>query len=209
MKSLFTKKNFFKSFSVLSCFILSFWGTNANAQSLDLKNIQIQKPALPEAREFKLSNPIHLNEKQDLSDQFFNNLLDNATTLLGAPYHLGGATKRAFDCSGFTSYVFKQFGIILPRSSRDQARNGIKIAKSDVRPGDLIFFNGRRGIGSRSIGHVGIVIANNGNDNIKFIHSAKGGVQISNLKEDVYYKKRYVSATRITPSEQIIKDQIS
>lgn len=209
MKSLFTGKNFLKTFTVLSIAVLSFWGTDARAQSLDLGNINILKPALPEVSDFRLTIPVDLDENQDLSEKFFNNLLDKATTLLGVPYRWGGTTKRAFDCSGFTSYVFKQFGITLPRSSRDQARNGEKVAKSDVRPGDLIFFNGRRGVGSKSIGHVGIVVANNGNDDIKFIHSANGGVQISNLKEDVYYKKRYVGATRITPSEEIVKDKVS
>lgn len=209
MKSLFTGKNFLKTFTVLSIAVLSFWGTDAKAQSLDLGNINILKPALPEVSDFRLTIPVDLDENQDLSEKFFNNLLDKATTLLGVPYRWGGTTKRAFDCSGFTSYVFKQFGITLPRSSRDQARNGEKVAKSDVRPGDLIFFNGRRGVGSKSIGHVGIVVANNGNDDIKFIHSANGGVQISNLKEDVYYKKRYVGATRITPSEEIVKDKVS
>ncbi|MGL4331865.1 MAG: C40 family peptidase [Bacteroidales bacterium] len=209
MKSLSTGKNFLKTFTVLSVAVLSFLGTNAKAQSLDLGNINIQKPALPEVRDFRITIPVNLDENQDLSEKFFNNLLDKATTLLGVPYRSGGSTKRAFDCSGFTSYVFKQFGVTLPRSSRDQARNGEKITKSELRPGDLIFFNGRRGVGSKSIGHVGIVVTNNGNDDIKFIHSANGGVQISNLKEDVYYKKRYVSATRITPSEQIIKDKVS
>lgn len=209
MKSLFTGKNFLKTFTLLSIAAFSFFGTEARAQSLDLGKINIVKPALPEVSDFRLTIPVDLDENQDLSEKFFNNLLDKATTLLGVPYRWGGTTKRAFDCSGFTSYVFKQFGITLPRSSREQARNGEKIAKSEVRPGDLIFFNGRRGVGSKSIGHVGIVVSNDGHGEVKFIHSANGGVQISSLKEDAYYKKRYVGATRITPSEQIIKDKVS
>ncbi|MGL5787036.1 MAG: C40 family peptidase [Bacteroidales bacterium] len=209
MKSLFTGKNLLKSFTVLSIAFLSFFGTEAKAQSLDLGKLDVLKPALPEVRDFRLTIPVELDENEDLSEKFFNNLLDKATTLLGIPYKWGGSTKRAFDCSGFTAYVFKQFGITLPRSSRDQARNGENIAKNDLRPGDLIFFNGRRGVGSKSIGHVGIVVANNGNDDIKFIHSANGGVQISSLKEDVYYKKRFVSAKRITPSPEVIKDKVS
>lgn len=209
MKSLFTYKNFFKSFTILSIACLSFFGTEAKAQSLDLGKINIIKPALPEVSDLRLTIPVDLDENQDLSEKFFNNLLDKASTLLGVPYRWGGSTQRAFDCSGFTAYVFKQFGITLPRSSRDQARNGEKIAKNDLRPGDLIFFNGRRGVGSKTIGHVGIVMSNDGNGEVKFIHSANGGVQISNLNDDEYYKKRYVGATRITPSEEIIKDKIS
>ncbi|MGL5318385.1 MAG: C40 family peptidase [Bacteroidales bacterium] len=209
MSILLNGKNLLRSFILLSIAIVSFAGTPAKAQSLDLINVNVLKPAVPELSDFRLTVPVDLDQNKDLSEKFFNDLLDRATTLLGVPYRWGGTTKRAFDCSGFTSYVFKQFGITLPRTSRDQARNGEKVAQTDVRPGDLIFFNGRRGVGSKSIGHVGIVLSNDGKGEVKFIHSANGGVQISNLKKDVYYKKRFVSATRITPSGDIRQNKVS
>ncbi len=122
-------------------------------------------------------------------------LLDYAFRFRGTPYRSGAASPRGFDCSGFTSYVFKKFGVRLDRCSRDQVNNGRRVSRSELKPGDLVFFNGRaRG---KRIGHVGIVTEANGDGTFKFIHSAcSRGVSVSNSTES-YYRSRYMGACRV------------
>ena len=213
MKKLFRKGNLLKSFALLTILTISSIGSpsQANAQALDLGKVKIDIPSLPEVKSFNFVVPLADEERltnEELSIKFFNEMIEKASTLLGIPYRMGGTSKRAFDCSGFTSFVFKEVGIKLPRTSTEQSREGETINKESLRPGDLIFFNGRGGVGTKRVGHVGIVMANNGNGDVKFIHSARGGVQISNLKEYIYYKKRYVVAKRFRPTEEIIKNTV-
>ena len=116
--------------------------------------------------------------------------------LLGTDYKYGGTTENGFDCSGFTQYVFNEFGIDLTRSSRSQAVEGVKIAKKDLRKGDLVFFN----TNGKSISHVGIYLGSG-----KFAHSSsKNGVTINELSE-AYYVKRYVTARRVLSNEDYKK----
>ena len=117
-----------------------------------------------------------------------NNVVDYATGFVGFPYVWGATGPRAFDCSGFTSYVYRRFGVSLSRVSGDQFHDGVAVSKSALSPGDLVFFNtyGR-------ISHVGIYIGGG-----RFVHAAssKVGVTISNLNEG-YYASRYAGARRV------------
>ncbi|WP_082034361.1 C40 family peptidase [Cohnella kolymensis] len=116
--------------------------------------------------------------------------------LIGIGYDYGGTTKSGFDCSGFTGYVFKQLGVNLPRTSRDQATRGMKVARDELRPGDLVFFN----TSGRGISHVGIYVGD-GN----FAHSSsRKGVTISGLG-DSYYSKRFVTARRVMDANTYLK----
>ena len=110
-----------------------------------------------------------------------------AKSKLGSPYSYGSLGPNAFDCSGYTSYVFRQMGISLPRTASSQAYAGVKVAKANLQKGDLVFFNTYGGIS-----HVGIYIEN-GN----FIHASSygSGVVVSNIN-DSYYAPRYVTAAR-------------
>ena len=110
-----------------------------------------------------------------------------AKSKLGSPYSFGSLGPSAFDCSGYTSYVFRQMGISLPRTASSQAYGGVKVAKANLKKGDLVFFNTYGGIS-----HVGIYIEN-GN----FIHASSygSGVVVSNIN-DSYYEPRYVTAAR-------------
>lgn len=109
---------------------------------------------------------------------------------LGARYRYGGSSSRGFDCSGFTAYIYRQHGIHLPHNSAAQYRVGKPVSRSDLKPGDLVFFRTR----GRRISHVGIYIGNG-----KFVHasSARGRVRVDTLNSG-YYHQRYVGARRIT-----------
>lgn len=133
----------------------------------------------------------------DKLDKDILDILDYASKFKGTRYLLGATGPNRFDCSGFTSYVFSKFGYRLQRTSREQANDGKVIAKNELKPGDLVFFNGRRAGGSR-IGHVGIVTsADNENETFEFIHaSCSKGVTVSKSTE-AYFDKRYVKACRV------------
>lgn len=118
-------------------------------------------------------------------------VVEYAKQYIGYKYKSGGATPTTgFDCSGFTSYVFKQFGISLNRSSSGQIKNGIAVNKNDWQQGDILVYKNES---KTAIGHVGIYIGN-GN----FIHSAnkKEGVKITSTSSS-YYSQRYVGARRV------------
>lgn len=113
--------------------------------------------------------------------------------LLGIKYKFGGTTEKGFDCSGFTRYVFNELGIDLNRTSRDQATQGDKIDKKDLRKGDLVFFN----TNGKSISHVGIYVGDG-----KFAHSSTSRGTIISSMSDKYYAPRYVTARRVMSNDQ-------
>lgn len=122
-------------------------------------------------------------------------IISFAKTFLGTPYRYGGSTPSGFDCSGFINYIFGNFGFSLVRSSYQLAEFGETISLSNIQPGDLMFFKGSN-VNSSTIGHVGMVIEVK-DDVLNFIHSANGGVQITNFKTSKYYIARYVKTKRL------------
>jgi cell wall-associated NlpC family hydrolase len=122
-------------------------------------------------------------------------LISYAKTFLGVPYRYGGSTPSGFDCSGFINYIFGNFGFSLVRSSYQLAEFGETIPLSKVQPGDLMFFKGSN-VNSSTVGHVGMIIEVK-EDALNFIHSANGGVQITNFKTSKYYIARYVKTKRL------------
>ena len=130
------------------------------------------------------------------NQQRVQDILNFAYQFRGVPYRHGAASPRAFDCSGFTSYVFKRFGISLDRRSGAQINDGRRVSRSELQPGDLVFFNGRAV--NRRIGHVGIVTEVDGNGSgFKFIHAAvHTGITVSHSSES-YYSRRYMGACRV------------
>ncbi len=123
------------------------------------------------------------------------NLINFARNHLAVRYRSGGTTTKGFDCSGFTRFCFKHFGISLPHSSAAQGTVGEAVDKTDAQPGDLILFKGHSSGGNR-IGHVGLITEVVGN-RIKFIHSAwNGGVRYDYLHAD-YYQRRFMGVRRV------------
>lgn len=124
-----------------------------------------------------------------------DDLLKEASTHLGKRYVFGSKGPNTFDCSGFSGYVFRQFGFSIGSDSRDQYKKGKNIDRKDLRKGDLVFFTSRRS--GKNVGHVGIVWeVDKETGEFKFIHaSTRNGVKISNFEG--YYVNRYIGAKRV------------
>lgn len=121
-------------------------------------------------------------------------LVVNAIGFLGVPYKRGGNTvETGFDCSGFVRSMYEQtVGLILPRRAEQQAAVTQNIDKSELKPGDLVFFNTMR----RAFSHVGIYVGEG-----RFIHSPKPGaeVRVESMSVD-YWARRFDGARRVQAS---------
>ena len=116
-----------------------------------------------------------------------------AERYLGVDYVYGGSSANGLDCSGFTSIVFKEFGIALPRTSAQQFLAGQQVEPADLREGDLVFFDTL----GRGVSHVGIYLSDG-----EFIHAASNpGRVIKSKLSEKYYASRYLGARRIISDE--------
>lgn len=125
-----------------------------------------------------------------------DSIISFSKKFIGTPYRYGGRTTKGFDCSGFMCFVFDNFGLKLPPSSRSQALVGEHVAIDSVQKGDLVFFKGRNPK-SPVIGHVAMVVEVSETKDIQFIHSTKHGLRLDWLSEEPYYKKRFMASRRI------------
>jgi cell wall-associated NlpC family hydrolase len=118
-------------------------------------------------------------------DARYGGVVGIAMGYLGVPYRWGGASPSGFDCSGFIMYVFAQVGVSLPHNAAAQYGYGTAVSRSELAPGDLVFFDG--------LGHAGIYIGGG-----QFIHAPHTGdvVKISSLG-DSWYASTYVGARRL------------
>ena len=121
-------------------------------------------------------------------------LVLRALSLLGVNYKWGGSSPdTGLDCSGLVRHVFSEAaGLVLPRRSEEMSRNGDAVARDQLRPGDLVFFNTLR----RAFSHVGIYIGNG-----QFVHapSSGGNVRVENLSGG-YWRQRFNGARRVLAS---------
>jgi cell wall-associated NlpC family hydrolase len=125
-------------------------------------------------------------------DDAVGDMLLQAISLLGVAYRFGGSSPNTgLDCSGFIQYVFKKsLKVNLPRTSAEMARAGRAVSKSELMPGDLVFFNTR----GFSYSHVGIYLGNG-----KFIHAPRTGknIEVTALNQS-YWLGRYNGARRVS-----------
>jgi hypothetical protein len=124
-------------------------------------------------------------------------LVEYAATLEGIPYKVMGKDEQGFDCSGFVAYVFNEFDIDIPSSSRHMIEHGEEIPLEEALPGDILFFTGTDA-SVREPGHVGIVVSQPG-EPLTFIHSSSSKkdpcVKYSEMSEN--YQTRYLATKRV------------
>ena len=125
------------------------------------------------------------------NDQQSGDVIMSAMSLLGVPYVFGGNTPaKGLDCSGFIKYIFdKSMKVSLPRTSAAMGQTGQPVARDNIQPGDLVFFNTMR----RAFSHVGIYLGDN-----RFMHSPRTGaeVRVEDMSQS-YWTKRYNGARRL------------
>ena len=152
----------------------------AHAQPV-LANTETDKPA-------EQASPVF-----SLQSIMMQGVVNRALQNIGVPYRFGGSNPASgFDCSGLVNHVFREtLGVTLPRTSRQLATVGVEVAREDMRPGDLVFFNTRGAPNS----HVGIYLGDG-----RFVHAprARTLVRIDQL-DDVGYRGRFTGARRIDP----------
>jgi cell wall-associated NlpC family hydrolase len=144
-----------------------------------------------------LPSPI-VNSENKLTRIAIDKVITQAQTFIGVPYLFGAKsfeTTKRFDCSSFTQYIYSKQGLKLPRSSRDQALQGIAVSRQMLKPGDLMFFYVPGRFRSNSIiGHVGLYIGNG-----QMIHatpSAPSGVKITSINSS-YWQQKFLKARRV------------
>lgn len=123
-----------------------------------------------------------------------NDIITEAYRHLGKPYVWGAKGPSQFDCSGFTSYVYRQFGYQISPGSKTQYTQGRSISRKEIRKGDLVFFTSPRS--GKGVGHVGICVEANGDGNFTFVHASIKGVRVSSINE-AYYSRRFIGARRV------------
>ena len=135
------------------------------------------------SRNFKFGQVLNIEVEKLTNDSLYQFI----EKWLGTPYHFGGTSNRGIDCSGFTGMLHRTvFKSVLPRMAKDQYGASKKIERSEMKEGDLVFFNTRGGVS-----HVGVYLHNG-----YFVHaSTKNGVVINSLNEG-YYKQRFIGAGR-------------
>lgn len=124
----------------------------------------------------------------------YSEVLQLAESLKGVPYKYGGTTKRGFDCSGFTSYVYERNAVEIPRTSRAQEDFMDRVSIKQLQPGDFVFFRPNK-IGN--VFHVALVV-NNDRSGLTVIHATSSrGVVKENISQSSYWTKKYWTGGRL------------
>lgn len=168
---------------------------------------QAQTPSITDSITTAYSDTTSVNAHFQSSNSLTDSIIDFARKYLKKPYLYRPNPQIRFDCSGFSSYVYSQFGYTLKRSSAEQAEQFEKIDRKQLRTGDLVFFSGRRN--NKRVGHVGIVTRAYENGKFEFIHASnQSGIVISHADED-YYARRFIKAGRVIVDSIPVSPQIA
>jgi len=163
---------------------------NYNVQSIDPVKKSAAKPAVKVATRGGSPRDVVKWAKDNGRLAFGESVANSALSYRGMPYIFGAQSpSRGFDCSGLVSYVLHKKGLHPPRTSSAQSHYGTPVSRSQLKPGDLVFFSGTYKGG---VSHVGIYIGNN-----NFVHAANPskGVRVDSLSSS-YYAKHYHNARR-------------
>lgn len=146
-----------------------------------------------------VSNPVENPENETLPlalNTLRDSLVSTAHGQIGVPYKYGGQTPSGFDCSGFTGYTYKTYGLKLPRKSGDQSTIGYKVPVKRAQKGDLAFFGVKKGHDVK-ITHVAMVVSDPG-DALKVIHATSSkGVMVSNVTASNYWRPRLLFVVNV------------
>lgn len=134
------------------------------------------------------------NESTSYKSKDIEKVIQVARSYKGTPHRDGGVSRLGIDCSALIMLSFKEAGLTVPRTARQQSELGRSIDKSELRPGDLVFFADRK-IGS-GITHVGLVTEVTGKGEVKFIHTSSRLGVTENLLSTSYFAKTYAKAVR-------------
>ena len=150
-------------------------------------------------RDSVFKKPVPFDLAWDDNKKNIDDIISFAKQQLGTSYKYASADPKngGLDCSGFLYYVFTNYKIKVPRSSKDYMNFGKTISRNDAQKGDVLVFTGTDAT-QRTGGHVGMVLENNNGD-ITFIHGSSGkgkGVTISKLSEN-YYTLRFLKVVRV------------
>lgn len=132
-------------------------------------------------------------------DSEVGQILSYGHKFMGTRYRFGGTTPAGFDCSGFTSYIFGKYGISLSHSSGAQYSETERLGISEIRPGDLVFFEGRSHNGR--VGHVAVIETVDG-ESFTMLHATVAkGVTLDTYPDGGYYSSRLIGFGRVAGLE--------
>jgi cell wall-associated NlpC family hydrolase len=168
--------------------------TTSGRQSVNKTSVLTTSASVEKASDLQLKYAVLLNTEVEMLEN--NNLLAHIDEWYGTRYRYGGTTKTGIDCSAFVQAVYlSAFAVSLPRTAREQYRHSKIISATEMKAGDLVFFNTTGGIS-----HVGIYLMNN-----KFVHASTSyGVTISDMF-DPYYLKRFIGIGRVEKPEAKVR----
>jgi peptidoglycan DL-endopeptidase LytE len=136
-----------------------------------------------------VTRPVQRASRVTLSS-FGDRVAAEVQRYLGVPYVWGGTSPRGFDCSGLVQYVFRQLGVMIPRDATEQYYAGTPVARADLQPGDLVFFDTEGGIS-----HVGIYIGNG-----EFVDAPTTGQNVTVMSlYNPYWEATYIGARALGP----------
>ncbi|MDE5744578.1 MAG: C40 family peptidase [Paramuribaculum sp.] len=197
------KQKFIKYIMIaVFCAVFSSFKSQANPPLKIDRLPEVQEWTLSAATELVKAPWIHEEEveldHESRIEAIVDELKNIAARYLGRRYVWGATGPNTFDCSGFTSYVFRQAGIQLNRTSQMQYRQGTPVQKHELKPGDLMFFSSSR-TGRGVVGHVGMVVeVDSDGKNVTFIHaSTSKGITYQRFPDDGYFNRRYIGAKRV------------
>ncbi|HJW17953.1 MAG TPA: C40 family peptidase [Flavisolibacter sp.] len=148
------------------------------------------KPEIEAAQKLQFKYALILDTEVEMVKNI--NLVSLIDEWMGTRYRLGGTSKSGIDCSAFMQVLFAGiYGIALPRTAREQYNSTQRISRTDLKEGDLIFFNTTGGVS-----HVGMYLQNN-----KFVHASSSGVTISDIFDE-YWVKRFIGVGRVQDSQE-------